>query len=75
MSRDTLIKKTIEQLEKLPDHKLQEASDFVEFLVSRINDSLLVEGITEMASTSKTFSFLGEEEIEYKMSDLKERYK
>ena len=70
-----MIKKTIEQLEKLPDHRLQEASDFVEFLVSRMNDGLLVEGMKEMASTSKAFSFLEEEKIEYKISDLKERYK
>ena len=75
MSRELLLKKTREQLEKLPDHKLEEASDFVEFLINRIDDSLLVEGLKQITSKSTSFSFLEEEEALYKISDLKERYK
>ncbi len=75
MSRELLLKKTREQLEKLPDHKLEEASDFVEFLIVRIDDSLLVEGLKQITSKSTSFSFLEEEEALYKISDLKERYK
>lgn len=75
MSRELLLKKTLEQLERLPSHKLEEASDFVEFLFNRIDDGLLVEGIKQITSTSPSFSFLEEEEVHYKISDLKERYK
>jgi Protein of unknown function (DUF2281) len=75
MSRELLLKKTREHLEKLPDQKLQEASDFVEFLMNKIDDSLLTEGIKKINSSSTSFSFLEEEEVQYKISDLKERYK
>lgn len=75
MSRELLIKKTIEDLTKLPDQKLMEASDFIEFLLNRIDDKIINEGISRIAAESKSFSFLEEEEVEYKTTDLKERYK
>lgn len=75
MSRDLLLKKTIEDLAKLPDHKLMEASDFVDFLVSRIEDNELKKGIHTLVSTSDSFSFLSEDEAIYTKLDLKENYK
>jgi hypothetical protein len=75
MSRDLLLKKTIEDLEKLPDHKLMEASDFVDFLVSRIDDKKLIKGIQSISSASDSFSFLNEDEAIYTKSDLKENFK
>ncbi len=75
MSRELLLKKTIEDLTKLPDQKLIEAADFVEFLLNRIDDKIITEGISRISSESKSFSFLEEEEVEYKTADLKERFK
>jgi len=75
MSRELLIKKAIEDLAKLPDHKLMEASDFIEFLLNRIDDNIINEGISRIAAESKSFSFLEEEQVEYRTTDLKERYK
>ena len=75
MSRNLLLKKTIEDLTKLPDHKLIEASDFVDFLLSRIEDKELLKGINNLAATSNTFSFLNEDEAIYTKSDLKENFK
>jgi hypothetical protein len=75
MVRATLLQKTMEDLAKLPDPKLQEASDFVDFLLNRIENSILTEGIQKMVSESKSFSFIKEEEQLYQTSDLKERYK
>lgn len=75
MSREILLKKTIEGLAKLPDHKLIEASEFVDFLLSRLEDKSMVNEITLMASESESFSFLNEDEVVYKKSDLKENYK
>jgi len=75
MSREILLKKTIEDLAKLPDHKLIEASEFVDFLLSRLEDKSMVNEISLMASESESFSFLNEDEVVYKKSDLKENYK
>lgn len=70
VSRELSLRKTLEQLEKLPNNKLEEASDFVEFLANRIEDNLLVDGIKQLASRSTSFSLLEEEEVQYKISDL-----
>lgn len=75
MRREVLLKKTIEDLAKLPDHKLIEASEFVDFLLSRLEDNSLVKEITLLASKSDSFSFLNEDEVVYNKSDLKENYK
>jgi len=75
MSREAIIKKTLEELSKLPDNKLIEAADFVEFLVKRLNDQLLTEDIEKIASKSQSLSFLEEDSVIYQTKDLKERYK
>lgn len=75
MTRETLIKKTIDNLTKLPDQKLKEVSDFAEFLLNRIENQLMTEGIQKLVSDSKTFKFLESEEDLYSFDDLKERYK
>lgn len=75
MTRELLIKKTIDSLSKLPDQKLKEVSDFAEFLLSKIDDQLITEGIQKLASDSNAFKFLEDEEDLYSIDDLKERYK
>jgi threonine synthase len=74
MTRETLIKKTIDNLSKLPDQKLKEVSDFAEFLINRIENQLMTEGIQELVSTSKLYQFLEDEEELYTVEDLKERF-
>ena len=75
MTRNTLIEKTIKNLKKLPNQKLVEVSDFTDFLLRQIEDKTLTEGIQKIASESKTFNFLEEEEVLYSTNDLKERFK
>lgn len=75
MSREILLKKAMEDLARLPDHKLIEASEFVDFLLRRLEDKSLVNEIAIMASKSESFSFLNEDEVVYEKSDLKENYK
>lgn len=75
MTRETLIKKTIDNLTKLPDQKLKEVSDFAEFLLNRIENQLMREGLQKLVSDSKTFKFLEDEEDLYSVDDLKEKYK
>lgn len=75
MTRETLIKKTVDNLAKLPDHKLKEVSDFAEFLLNKIEKQLMSEGIQKLVSDSKAFKFLEDEGDFYSIDDLKERYK
>src|SRR5690606_38216317 len=75
MGRDQLIRKTLEQLSKLPDQKIKEVSDFTEFLLHKIENQILTEGIQKMVSDSDTFHFLEEEEELYTEGDLKEKFK
>ena len=55
MNRGILIKETIEKIHQLPDIKIQEINDFAEFLLSRIDDQILLEGIQKLATDSKSF--------------------
>ena len=75
MTREALIKKTIDHLTKLPDQKLREVSDFAEFLLNRIESQLMTEGIQKLTSDSKAFEFLETEEDLYSVNGLKERYR
>ena len=75
MTREILIKKTIDNLTKLPDQRLKEVSDFAEFLLNRIENQLIIEGIQKLTMDSKSFKFLDEEEDLYSVADLKEKYK
>ncbi len=75
MNREIVIKKTIENLTRLPDQKLKEVSDFAEFLLYKIEGQLMTEGIQKLVSDSDTFKFLEEDEVIYSKDDLKEKYK
>jgi hypothetical protein len=75
MNRNQLIKDTLEKIEKLPDFKIEEVNDFADFLLSRLDDKILIEGIQQLSSDSKTFSYLNKEENLYSVNDLIERYK
>ena len=75
MNRSILIKETIEKIHQLPDIKIQEINEFAEFLLSRIDDKILLEGMQKLASDSKSFDYLKNEEDLYSVNDLKEKYK
>ena len=75
MSREELIKTTIENLKQLSDTKIQEVSDYVSFLSSKIDDKIILEGIKKITSNSKSYDFLQDEEELYKLSDIIEKYK
>lgn len=74
MTRKTLIRETVKSIKKLPDHKLKEVSDFVDFLLHRLEHSELNEQIAKIASKSKAFEFLEEEDVLYTDDDLEELY-
>lgn len=75
MDRNDLIENTILKIRQLPDFKIKEINDFADFLLQKIDDQILQEGIQKLVSKSKAFNYLNEEEDLYSVNDLKERYK
>lgn len=61
-------------LEKLSDAQLAEVADFTAFLLSKVEESTLQEGIHQLAAKSKNYAFLEEDEVKYTVQDLKEVY-
>lgn len=74
MTREILLQRTIESLSKLPDQKMREVSEFAEFLLHKMEDRILTDGIQNLTVESNSYKFLLEEEI-YTVNDLKEVYK
>lgn len=68
------MEKTLHNLAKLSDQKLKEVADFAEFLLNKIEDRSLTEGIQQLAAGSNSFHFLEDEQDLYSSSDLKEIY-
>jgi len=75
MNKTLLIDKTIQNIRKLPVNKVKEVNDFAEFLLYRLEDQILTEGIQELASSSKTYDFLLEEPDLYTVNDLKVKFR
>lgn len=75
MNRQTLIDKAINKINQLPEMEIKEVNDFADFLLSKIDDKIVQEGIQQMIASSKSFDFLNEEEDLYSVSDLKEKFK
>ncbi|MBZ9787862.1 hypothetical protein LB456_10385 [Psychroflexus sp. CAK57W] len=75
MKRQALIEQALGKMKQLPDSKILEINDFVDFLTSKMEDEMLLDNIQRLSSESTSFDFLNEEEDLYKVSDLKEHYK
>lgn len=75
MEKDVLIKKAIENIQRLPATKVKEVNDFAEFLLNKIDDQLITEGIKKISASSKSFDFLKDEPELYSIKDLKIKYK
>jgi len=74
MTRETLIKQTVQTLSKLPPEKVQEVADFADFLSWKYEEEILKKGMEKLVSDSRVYDFLKEEEDLYTVSDLKEKY-
>jgi len=74
MAKDILIKKTINTLSRLPQDKVQEVSDFADFILKKYDEDTLQKGLVKLMEDSKVFEFLKEEEDLYSLEDLKEKY-
>ena len=74
MTRQAIIERTIKAINQLPEEKAKEISDFADFVTKRYEEHLLTQGIQKLASDSRTFDFLHNEEDVYSIADLKEVY-
>ena len=74
MTRQSIIERTMNALNQLPEDKAEEVSDFAVFVFKRYEEQLLSSGIQRLASSSEAFDFLHNEPEDYSISDLKEVY-
>jgi hypothetical protein len=74
MIRETLINNTIKSLSKLPDDKIQEVSDFTEYILKKFEEDTLQQGIEVLVSDSEAFQFLKDDEDLYTVNDIIEKY-
>jgi hypothetical protein len=74
MNKEQLITEIFQKVNMLPDENIQEINHFAEFLLSKIDDKILLGGIAEMSAKSKAFEFLNDEEDDYSVNDISENY-
>jgi len=74
MNRETLINKTRIKIALLPDWRLKEVSDYIDFLLKTNDDKMITEGIMKITSESESFDFLTDEEDIYNETDLIEKF-
>ena len=75
MTRDAIIQKTVDVLSALPADKIEEISDFADYVLKKYDERILQQEMHALIEQSDTFGFLNEEEDLYSVNDLKEQYK
>jgi len=63
MTKQAIIERTLKVINQLPEDKAKVISDFADFIIKQYEDQLLTKGIAHLASNSKVFDFLKDEEI------------
>ena len=74
MTKKAIIERTVAALDKLPQQKVEEIFNFVEYVLSQVDENLLSEGVQKIAAEGSSFDFLRTEEDLYSLKDLKEVY-
>jgi hypothetical protein len=76
MSKHELIELAISKLRKLPPEKIEEATDYISYILRKYDDELLQKGIEKIASEPGSFNFLNEDDDDlYTLNDAIEIYK
>jgi len=73
MTKKALLIKATKKLEKLSPEKLQEVLDFAEFLLAKTESDIHNETTLKTAAASEAFSFVNEDKVQYKLSDIKKK--
>lgn len=74
MTKQIMIEQTLRVFDRLPEEKVEEISNFADFILKRYEDSLLLKNIHEISSKSTAFNFLNEDEELYTLADVKKLY-
>ncbi|MGK7395048.1 MAG: hypothetical protein ACNS62_10760 [Candidatus Cyclobacteriaceae bacterium M3_2C_046] len=74
MKKKSLINRALRTLEQLPEDKIKEVNDFADYILKKYDEEILQKGMEKLASESKTFDFLKDEEDLYSLEDLKEKF-
>jgi hypothetical protein len=74
MSRKELLENTIKYLKELPNEKISEVHDFVEYLYQKHEEYILKTGIQKLETESGSFQFLKNQEELYTVNNIKEKY-
>jgi hypothetical protein len=74
MEQDVLVENTIGRIKKLPVARIQEVSDFIEFIIGKDDDAMITEGLQQLSSSGGAFDFLYDEPELYSVNDLKARF-
>ncbi len=74
MTKQIMIEQTLKVFNQLPEEKVEEISNFADFILKRYEESELLRGIQKISSDSNSFTFLNEETDLYTMADLKKVY-
>jgi len=76
MSKQELIEIALTKLKKLPVAKIEEATDFISYMLRRYDDELLQKGIEKVGAEGEAFDFLNEDDDTlYNLKDAIEIYK
>lgn len=68
------IEQLVENLQKLPSSKIEEVNNYIEFLLYKLNDSMLTEDLQSNQINSSVLNYVNEDPITYSVSDLKSEY-
>jgi iron-sulfur cluster repair protein YtfE (RIC family) len=74
MNKQSIIERTVEVINRHPENKAEEISDFADFVIRRYEDNKLNEELQLVISNSKTFEFLHHDEDLYSEADIKQKY-
>ena len=70
MTKEAIINKTLQVINKLPEDKIAEVFDFAGFVLNKFEEQQLIKGIQMLHNESKSFDFLYLDEDLYSESDL-----
>ena len=73
MTKQKLINRTVETLERLPEGRIHEVADFADFVLKKYEEQILQQGIETLMSQSDSLAFLHEEEDLYEANGRVER--
>lgn len=75
MDKKELIKRSVKSMERMPEKRLYEVVDFIDFIYGKCEEEeQMQKGIEKIISQSESFAFLNEEEDIYEEKDLIEKY-